>query len=84
MRKKKIINIAITITVITVAFAFIGTVLANNKKKNAAKTAVVAQTSTSEVAVRVSPVHKESVALDFSSNGNFTPAQQMNFASENS
>ena len=29
-------------------------------------------------------MHKESIALDFSANGNFTPAQQMNFASENS
>ena len=62
----------------------IGSVLANNKKKNAEKTAVVAQIASSDVAVRVSPVQKQSIALDFSANGNFAPAQQMNFAAENS
>lgn len=84
MRKKKIISLIITITAIVGVLALIGFVLGNNKKKNAAKTAVVAQMASSDVAVRVSPVTKESIALDFSSNGNFAPAQQMNFASENS
>jgi RND family efflux transporter MFP subunit len=84
MRKKKIIRIAITLGVLIGVFVLIGSVLANNKKKNAEKTAVVAQTATSDVAVRVSPVQKQSIELDFSANGNFAPAQQMNFASENS
>lgn len=84
MRKKKIINAVIIVTVMVALFAVIGFVLANNKKSNAAKTAVVAEIANSDVAVRVSPVVKESIALDFSANGNFAPAQQMNFASENS
>ncbi len=84
MRNKKVIRIVTTIAIIAGVFVLIGSVLANNKKKNAAKTAVVAETATSDVAVRVSPVKKQSLALDFSANGNFAPAQQMNFASENS
>lgn len=84
MRRKKIIRIAITIGVLAGVFLVIGSVLANNKKKNAEKTAVVAQTSTGDVSVRVSDVQKESLNLDFSANGNFAPVQQMNFAAENS
>src|SRR5829696_734033 len=84
MRKKNIIRIAITIGVLVGVLVLVGSVLANNKKKNAAQTAVVAETASSDVAVRVSPVKKQTIALDFSANGNFAPAQQMNFASENS
>ena len=84
MRKKKIIRAGITIAVLVGVLVLIGSVLANNKKKNAEKTAVVAQIASSDVAVRVSPVQKQSIALDFSANGNFAPAQQMNFAAENS
>jgi RND family efflux transporter MFP subunit len=84
MRKKKIINIVITIGVLVGVFVVIGSVLGNNKRKNAAKTAIVAETTNGDVAVRISPVQKQVLALDFSANGNFTPGQQMNFASENS
>jgi len=84
MRKKKIIRVFITVVILAGVFVLIGSVLANNKKKNAAQTAVVAQTSSGDVAVRVSPVQKQSIQLDFSANGNFAPAQQMNFAAENS
>lgn len=84
MRKTKIIRAGITIAVLAGVLVLIGSVLANNKKKNAEKTAVVAQIASSDVAVRVSPVQKQSIALDFSANGNFAPAQQMNFAAENS
>ncbi len=84
MRKKRIIRVSMSIAVLAGVFVLIGSVLANNKKKNAAKTAVVAQAATSEVAVRVSPVQKQSITIDFNANGNFAPAQQMNFASENS
>ena len=84
MPKKKIIRVSMSLALLAGVFVLIGSVLAGNKKKNAAKTAVVAQAATNEVAVRVSPVQKQSITLDFSANGNFTPAQQMNFASENS
>lgn len=84
MRKKKLIRIFTTVAILAGVLVLIGTVLANNKKKNAEKTAVVAQTSSSEIAVRVSPVQREAISLDFSTNGNFAPAQQMNFAAENS
>ena len=78
------IRIFTTVAIIVGVFVLIGSVLASNKKKNAEKTAVVAQTASGDVAVRVSPVQKSSLALDFSANGNFAPAQQMNFAAENS
>ncbi|HSB93165.1 MAG TPA: efflux RND transporter periplasmic adaptor subunit [Flavitalea sp.] len=84
MTKKKILNIAITTAVILGVFVLIGKVLGNNKRKNAEKTAIVAEKTNGEVAVRIVPVQKRALALDFSANGNFVPAQQMNFASENS
>jgi RND family efflux transporter MFP subunit len=84
MRRKKVLSIFITVGILAGVLALISFVLINNKKKNAAKTAVVAEIASSDVAVKVSPVQKESIALDFSANGNFAPAQQMNFASENS
>lgn len=84
MRKKKILRAGITIGVLIGVLVLIGSVLANNKKKNAAATAVVAEMTGGDIAVRVSPVQKQSIELDFSANGNFAPAQQMNFASENS
>ena len=84
MRKKKIIRIFTTVAVLTGLLVLVGSVLANNKKKNQAKTAVVSQMASSEVAVRVNPVTKELINLDFVANGNFAPSQQMNFAAENS
>lgn len=76
-------------TILVVAIAagtlmLIGWVLTNNKKKNAEKTAIVAESGNSEVTVRVSPAQKEVLAADFSANGNFIPVQQLNFAAENS
>ena len=84
MRKKKVIRAVVTVAVLVGVLVLICSVLANNKKKNAEKTAVVATISGGDVSVRVSPVQKQSIELDFSANGNFAPAQQMNFASENS
>jgi RND family efflux transporter MFP subunit len=84
MRKKPIIRTLVTIVIVIGVVGLIGWVLTNNKKKNEAKTAVVAETGTGDVAVRVSQVAKEAVATDFGANGNFQPAQQMNFAAENS
>lgn len=83
MRKNRIKNIAITIVAIAGVIVLVGFVLTNNKKKNEAKTAVVAQTGSSDVAVRISAAQKQTVESDFSTNGNFEPARQMNFASEN-
>ena len=83
MRKKKLIRVFTTVAILAGVFVLIGSVLASNKKKNAEKTAVVAETGNGDVAVRVSPVQKQSIGLDFSANGNFIPAQQMNFAAEN-
>jgi RND family efflux transporter MFP subunit len=83
MRKKSIIRTLVTLSIVAGAFVLIGWVLTNNKKKNEAKTAVVAESS-SDVSVRVSPVQKQTLDLDFTANGNFVPAQEMNFASENS
>ncbi|HYH16313.1 MAG TPA: efflux RND transporter periplasmic adaptor subunit [Flavisolibacter sp.] len=84
MRKKPIIRTLVTIVILVGVVGLIGWVLTNNKKKNEAKTAVVAETTSGDVAVRVTPVKKEALATDFSANGNFEPAQQMNFAAENS
>jgi hypothetical protein len=84
MRKKTIIRSSIAIAMLAAVFVLIGSVLASNKKKNAEKTAVVAQTTTGDVAVKVSSVEKQVAGMDFSANGNFAPAQQLNFAAENS
>lgn len=83
MKKRSIVRTLLTVVVIVGAIALIGWVLTNNKKKNEAKTAVVAQSS-SDVAVRVVDVQTQNIDLDFAVNGNFNPAQQMDFASENS
>lgn len=84
MGNRKLIRISTTVAIIAGVLVLISVILANNKKKNAEKTAVVAQIASSDVAVRVSPVQKEAITLDFSANGNFAAAQQMNFAAENS
>ena len=83
MNKQKVVRTIITVAALAGVLVLISWVLNNNKKKNEAKTAVVAESS-SEVSVRVSPVQKQALALDFAANGNFAPAQQMNFAAENS
>lgn len=83
MRKKKILRAVITVGVLAGILVLIGSVLANNKKKNDEKTAVVAETSNSDIAVRVGLVEKQSLSVNFTANGNFVPVQQLNFASEN-
>lgn len=84
MSKQTLIRTLVTVVAVIGALTLIGWVLSNNKKKNEAKTAVVAQISSSDVSVRVSPVQKQTIERDFSANGNFAPAQQLNFAAENS
>jgi RND family efflux transporter MFP subunit len=83
MKKRAIVRTFTTIVILIGAVGLIGWVLTNNKKKNEAKTAVVAQSS-SDVVVKVSDVQTQNLDLDFAVNGNFAPAQQMDFASENS
>ncbi|SMC77896.1 efflux RND transporter periplasmic adaptor subunit [Pedobacter africanus] len=72
----------ITALIIILALGGIALVLSNNKKKNEAKTAFIAQGS-GAIAVRVASVEKKVVDLDFSSNGSFVPKQELNFLSEN-
>lgn len=75
-------RVIITVLVIIVTLGAIAWVLNNNKKKNAAKTAIVAQGS-GAVSVRTSVVKKEIIDLDFSANGTFGANQELNFLSEN-
>jgi len=83
MKKRSFKGIIIAIVVVIGAVALIGWVLTNNKKKNEAKTAIAAQTS-GDIVVRTFAVQKQTVEQNFGVNGNFAPAQQMNFAAENS
>lgn len=76
-------KIIITIVVILGALALIAVVLSNNKKENEAKTAIVAEKNAS-VSVKVDTVKTEEVSLDFVSNGNFKPIQELIFKAEKS
>lgn len=76
-------KIIITIVVIVAALGLIGYVLTNNKKENEAKTAIVAEKNAT-VSVRIDTVKTEQVALDFISNGNFEPIQELKFSAEKS
>lgn len=72
----------ITAIVIILAVAGIALVLTNNKKKNEAKTAIVAEGS-GAISVRTAVIKKESINLDFSVNGTFAANQELDFLSEN-
>jgi membrane fusion protein (multidrug efflux system) len=76
-------KIIITIVVIVAALGLIGYVLTNNKKENEAKTAIVAEKNAS-ISVKIDTVKTEQVSLDFVSNGNFEPTQELTFAAEKS
>ncbi len=76
-------KIIITIVVIAVSLGAIAYVLTNNKKENEAKTAVVAEKNAS-VSVRIDTVKTQEVVLDFVSNGNFEPVQELKFSAEKS
>lgn len=83
MKKKSIIRTLITVALIIIAVVFTANTLMNNKKKNAAKTAIAAQADGS-VTVRVSEVKKQPLQQDFTANGNFIPSHQLDFSAENS
>ena len=74
---KKVIYILIGIGII----GLIAFILTNNKKKNEAETAVVAQKNAS-VAVRIDTVATEAISTNFIANGNFEPLQTLSFSAE--
>lgn len=71
----------ITIVVIVVAIGSIAVVLNNNKKENSEKTAIVAAKNAA-VSVKTATAKTEEISLDFVSNGNFEPIQELTFAAE--
>lgn len=77
MKKRSIITI---VALVGVAVAFF-LILENNKSKNQAELAIVAQ-SNAEVAVRVATVNTEAVSGQFSVNGTFLPATQAQVSAE--
>ncbi|HEY1024951.1 MAG TPA: efflux RND transporter periplasmic adaptor subunit [Sphingobacteriaceae bacterium] len=74
----------ITAVSIIAALSLIGWVLTGNKKSNTAKTAIVAAGTAGDVTVRVAPISKSTVDLDFTANGNFVASQRITFNAENS
>jgi membrane fusion protein (multidrug efflux system) len=75
-------NITIGIVILG-ALGLITFTLMNNKKENAAKTAIVAEKNAS-VSVKTEAVTTEEISLDFSVNGIFEPLQELNFSAEKS
>lgn len=73
----------ITIVIILASLGLIGFILTKNKTENEAKTAIVAEKNAS-VSVKVDTVKTEEVSLDFVSNGNFEPIQELKFSAEKS
>ncbi|MCH5721322.1 efflux RND transporter periplasmic adaptor subunit [Niabella hibiscisoli] len=61
--------------------ALIAYVLTNNKKKNEAKTAVVAETN-SAIAVKIDTAKTTDLNIDFAANGVFAAGQEINFSAE--
>lgn len=76
-------KVIITIATIVVFGAIIGMVLSNNKKQNQAKIDIVHKGS-GAATVKVITVSKQNLDLNFSSNGNFAPNQDLKLLSENS
>lgn len=76
-------KIIITIVVIAASLGIIAYILTNNKQENEAKTAIVAEKNAT-ISVRTDVVKIEIVSLDFVSNGNFEPVQELKFSAEKS
>ncbi len=76
-------KIIITIIVIVAALGVIAYILTNNKKENEAKTAIVAEKNAT-VSIRIDTVKTEQISLDFVSNGNFEPVQELKYLAEKS
>lgn len=75
-------NITIIIVIIA-ALALIGYVLTKNKAENQAKIDIVAKKNAA-VSVKVSQVKTEEITMDFVTNGNFEPIQELTLAAEKS
>lgn len=80
MKKRTIV----TVISVVIALFVIGWVLQNNKKKNAEKTAIVAEGNTGAVAVKIEVAKKTSLDLDFTANGTFAANQDLTLSAENS
>ncbi len=80
---KKFKKILIPVLIFAGLLVIIGAVLNNNKKKNAEKTAVVAETNTG-VAVKTETVTTAAMEINFDANGKFSPAQELEFSAETS
>ncbi len=78
---KKLTRITLPILVVIGLVAIIGFTLSNNKKKNEAKTAIVAEKNSS-VAVKAQTITKQELVLDFVANGKFSPGQEIEFSAE--
>lgn len=76
---KKLLYILIGIAVI----GLIAFILMNNKAENEEKTAIVAEKNAT-VSVKIDTVKTQEVSLDFVSNGNFEPIQELKFSAEKS
>lgn len=74
----------ITALGLLIAVAAMGWVLANNKKENDAKTAVVAQAHAEAISVRIAEAGKKPIDINFNVNGTFQAAQRISFNAENS
>jgi RND family efflux transporter MFP subunit len=83
MKKRSLIRLFITILILGGATALIASVLISNKKKNEAKTAVVAAGSNG-VAVRVSLVKADSLSTAMNANGHFEAKTQIDLSSKTS
>lgn len=69
--------------IVIVVIALIAWVLTSNKKENEAKTAIVAE-DIGTVLVKTVVAKKESIDLDFTSNGNFVAKQDLDLLAETS
>ncbi len=78
---KKFTKILLGILIASGIVAIIGIVLTNNKKKNEAKTAVVAEIN-SGVSVKTAIVSKNQLEINFTANGKFSPVQELEYSSE--
>jgi len=76
---KKLLYVLIGVAVI----GLIAFILMNNKAENEEKTAIVAEKNAT-VSVKIDTVKTEEVSLDFVSNGNFEPIQELKFSAEKS
>jgi len=73
----------ITTIVIAGVLALMAFILMKNKKENQEKIDIVAQ-KIAAVSVKIDTVKTEEVSLDFASNGNFEPIQELKFSAEKS